>query len=380
MRRRLGSLAGLLSLSLIAAGCSSSAGSEEEILIGVSVEQTGIYSSVAIPELNAIKLVVDDVNRDGGILGRKIRLVVKDNRSDAVEARRIAGDLIDKDKVVGIIGASTTAVSLAFTEVAEKKGVPLVSMGAADQIVKNRKYVFQTPPSGVKHLEVMMQDMARANVKKVSLMAVNDQYGDNGILAANAATRQSGMAVLNTQRFPANTTNLDDEVRTAVENNPDALLVSAVMPAAGHAVRAVQKSGYTGRVYFDAGAGADLFTQMGTVADGMFMVHTSILAANQLTATTPSALAQKEFFVKYTQRHSNYSGYASYSADAISIMVEAIRAAKSTDRQKIRDAMEDLSYDGLTGSFEFSPSNHGGASGDGLTVLTIRNGGWVLAQ
>jgi branched-chain amino acid transport system substrate-binding protein len=110
------------------------------------------------------------------------------------------------------------------------------------------------------------------------------------------------------------------------------------------------------------------------------MIHSSILAANQITATTPSALAQKEFFVKYTQRHSTYSGYASYAADALRIMVESIRAAGTTDSQRVRDEMEKLSYDGLTGSFQFSPSNHGGASADGLTILTVRNGGWVLAQ
>jgi hypothetical protein len=61
-------------------------------------------------------------------------------------------------------------------------------------------------------------------------------------------------------------------------------------------------------------------------------------------------------------------------------MAESIREAESTSGQQIRDAMEKLSYDGLTGSYQFSPSNHGGASGDGLTVLTVRNGGWVIAQ
>jgi branched-chain amino acid transport system substrate-binding protein len=60
-------------------------------------------------------------------------------------------------------------------------------------------------------------------------------------------------------------------------------------------------------------------------------------------------------------------------------MAEAIRKANSTDRQKIRDALENLEYDGLTGSFKFTPTYHGGASGDGLTVLTVQKGGWVLA-
>jgi branched-chain amino acid transport system substrate-binding protein len=166
-----------------------------------------------------------------------------------------------------------------------------------------------------------------------------------------------------------------------VQAKPDAILVSAIMPAAGVAARNIVQAGYRGPVYFDGGAGAELFVEgAGRSAEGMFMVHSSILAANQVTATTPSALAQKEFFTRYTQRHGTYSGYASYSADALNLMTEAIRTAGSTDGPRVRDALERLSYDGLTGSFQFSPTNHGGASGDGLTVLTVRRGGWVLAQ
>jgi branched-chain amino acid transport system substrate-binding protein len=380
MRRRLGLFAGLLSLSLVAAGCTSDADSGGDIFIGVNLEQTGTFGQVATPELNAIRLVADNINRDGGVLGRQIKLVVKDNRSDTVEARRHTSDLIENDQIVGIIGSGTSNITLAFADLVEQKKVPTISMGAADTIVKNKKYLFKTPPDGVKFLEVMMQDMATVGVKKVGLMAVDDAYGDNGVVAANAATKQSGMAVVGTERFSAKSTDHTELVQRIVEQEPGAILVSAVMPAAAVAAKAIKASGFKGRVYFDGGAGADLFIQAGKSAEGMFMVHSSILAANQLTATTPSALAQKEFFVSYTQRHSSYSGYASYSADAMNLMVQGIRAAKSTDREKVRDAIEGLSYDGLTGSFDFSPSNHGGASGDGLTVLTVRNGGWVLAQ
>jgi branched-chain amino acid transport system substrate-binding protein len=112
----------------------------------------------------------------------------------------------------------------------------------------------------------------------------------------------------------------------------------------------------------------------------MFMITSSIVAADHITATTPSLLRQKEFFVKYTQKAGTFSGYAPFAADALNIMVEAIRKADSTDRTKIRDALEKLSYDGLSGSFAFSPSNHGGASADGMTILVVRNGGWVLAE
>jgi branched-chain amino acid transport system substrate-binding protein len=381
MRRRLGLLAGLLSLSLVAAGCSSDEKSGGEILIGVNIEQSGAATVLGSAELNAIRLITDDINRDGGVLGKQIRLVVKDNRSDPAESKRQVETLVEQDKVVGIIGAGTTAATMPFVDYVEQKKVPTISMGAADIIVAKRKYVFRTPPNGTSFVAVMMQDLAAANVKKIGLLAVDDQYGDNGLRAVEAGSRQAGIKLVGTERFSPKATSHDAEVARLVAEKPDALLVAAIMPAAGKAAKAITASGFQGRVYFDGGAGAELFVAgAGKNAEGMFMVHSSILAANQLTATTPSALTQKEFFTKYTQKHSTFSGYASYSADAMHLMAEAIKKAGSTDRQKIRDALESLSYDGLTGSFQFSASNHGGASGDGLTVLTVRNGGWVLAQ
>jgi branched-chain amino acid transport system substrate-binding protein len=381
MRRRLGWLTGLLSLSLVAAGCTSENTADGEILIGVNIEQSGTSTVLGSAELNAVRLVADEINKDGGVLGKQIKLVVKDNRSDPAESKRVVNDLIDQNKVVGIIGSGTTATTLPFLDVVEQKKVPTVSMGASDAIVAKRKWVFKTPPNGAAIVGVLMQELTLRGVKKVGFLAVNNQFGNQGVAVVTAGARQTGINVAGVERFQETEKDFSAQIGRLVAEDPDAILVSAIMPAAGIAAKNINDSGYQGRVYFDGGAGAELFVAgAGKNAEDMFMVHSSILAANQITATTPSALAQKEFFTKYTQKHSTFSGYASYSADALNILIEGIRKAGSTDRQRVRDEMEQLSYDGLTGSFQFSPSNHGGASGDGLTILTVRNGGWVLAQ
>ncbi len=382
MRRRVALLCGFLTFPLVAAGCTAETGAKEDILIGVPIEQTGTAAQLGLAELNALRLVADDINRNGGVLGRKIRLVVRDNRSDPAESKKQVTDLIDNENVTGIVGAGLTATTLSFADLVEEKKVPTVSMGAADTLVAKRKFIFKTPPNGAAIVDVLADELVRKNTKTVAFLAANNQFGNQGVQVVTAGARQASITIKRVERFADGDKDLSQEVSRLVETEPQAILVSAIMPAAAFAAKAIKNSGYTGDVYFDGGAGADLFVG-GSVAsdtDGMFMVHSSILAANQLTATTPSALAQKEFFVKYTQRHGQYSGYASYGADALNIMVAAIREAGSTDGQQVRDAMEKLSFDGLTGSFQFSPSNHGGASGDGLTVLTVRSGGWVIAQ
>jgi branched-chain amino acid transport system substrate-binding protein len=382
MRGRLASLVTLTTLSLVAAGCSSnSQGSEGEILIGVPIEQTGGSAALGSAEANALRLVAEDVNREGGVLGRKIRLVIKDNKSDPVESRRLVTELLDKDKVVGIVGSGTTATTLPFLDVVEQRKVPTVSMGAGDAIVDKKKWVFKTPHNGTAIMSVLGQELAARQITKVAFLAVDNPFGNQSVAVVTQGARQGGIDVTRVERFKETEKDFSAQIGRLAETQPQAILVSAIMPYAGYAAKAIKDAKYTGRVYFDGGAGAELFVAgAGKDAEDAFMIHSSILAANQITATTPSALAQKEFFVKYTQRHSTYSGYASYAADALRIMVESIRAAGTTDSQRVRDEMEKLSYDGLTGSFQFSPSNHGGASADGLTILTVRNGGWVLAQ
>jgi branched-chain amino acid transport system substrate-binding protein len=161
------------------------------------------------------------------------------------------------------------------------------------------------------------------------------------------------------------------------------VVVWAPVPGAGIAARSLRDTQFAdhgGKVYFDAGVGAELFLRdAGSAAEGALVVNPVILAVNQTDATTPSVLAQKEFVVKYTQRYGTFSGYACYSADALGLIAKAVRDAKADTRPAIREALETVTYEGLSGSYEFSAKNHGGVGGDALSVLQVRDNGWVLA-
>jgi branched-chain amino acid transport system substrate-binding protein len=112
----------------------------------------------------------------------------------------------------------------------------------------------------------------------------------------------------------------------------------------------------------------------------MYMVHPAVLAGSKITGDSPAATVQREFFQQYTAKYGNFSGFAPYAADALRLIVAAIEKAGSLDRKAIRDAMEQLTYDGVTGRYEFSPENHGGVTKDSLVLLTVRDGTWEPAQ
>jgi branched-chain amino acid transport system substrate-binding protein len=357
-----------------------------EIPIGATLELTGSDSVVGAAHRNSLRLVAEEVNARG-VLGKRIKLIIKDNRSNPVTSGERVKKLIEDDKVVAVIGGGTSATTLSAVSIVEEAKVPLVSMGSSDEIVSpvaERRHVFKTPANPGPVVAAMLREFEFTGVKTVGILAVNDRYGDSGVNAVRGAVAQRNMSVVGVERFAEDAKDHSAQASKLVAAKPNVIVVWAEMPGAGIAARSIKDAGFPdrgGKVYFEPGAGAELFVKgAGAASENMMVVHPTILAANQITATTPSALAQKEFFTKYTQKYATFSGYASYSADALRLVVAAIEKARSTDRAKVRDALESLRYDGLTGSYTFSPNNHGGVSAESLSILIRQNGGWALVQ
>ena len=107
------------------------------------------------------------------------------------------------------------------------------------------------------------------------------------------------------------------------------------------------------------------------------MVHPLILAGSQLAVTTPSGLAQRDFFIRYTQLHSTFNGHAPYAADAVHLVADAIDRAETTDGTRIRDLLESTQYEGIAGAYAFSSISHSGVEPDALVVFRVRGGNWV---
>src|SRR5882757_1732776 len=136
----------LLGVSAGALAVSGPAGAQGTIKIGTVLSVTGPASFLGDPEDKTLKLYVDKINAAGGVAGKKIELVVYDDGGDANKARTFATRLVEDDKVVAMVGGSTTGTTMAMIPVFEEAQVPFISLGGAIEIVDPvRKYVFKTP-------------------------------------------------------------------------------------------------------------------------------------------------------------------------------------------------------------------------------------------
>ncbi len=110
------------------------------------------------------------------------------------------------------------------------------------------------------------------------------------------------------------------------------------------------------------------------------MAFPRVLAFNEIDTSTPQGAVQKRWVAAYQSAYGTYAGFASFAADALQVIVDAVNKAGSTDREQVRDKIETGRLDGPTGPVRFTPDNHSGPLPDALGIVVVRQGEWHLSS
>lgn len=263
MRRRLiGTIAIASSLSLLAAACaaeegSSDAGDSDVIRIGANYELFGPAQALGTAYKNAIEIAAEDINEEGVLDGRKIELIIRDNKSDPDQAVQVANDLIKNEGIVAMVGPGTSPTSVPTTVVAEREQIPMISTGSSGAITTNpdtgevRKWVFKTTGTPVQHGRAMLEEAQRVGVKTVGLLTANDAYGNRGekqAIKANAA--EFGVEIVANEKFDhGQDKDMTAQVTKIMAADPDAIMIYAIFPSAGIIAKNIRDKKFAGKVY-----------------------------------------------------------------------------------------------------------------------------------
>lgn len=382
-------LAAVVTLS-VGTGCakeqSSGGDDSSQIVIGADLELSGPAAVQGEAYQRALKMVQADINKTGIKVGdktKKVKLVIRDNKSDPAESLTVAKSLINNDHVAAIVGAGASPTTMPMIPVAEKAKIPMISMGSSGAIVNPvQKYVFKTPGNTDVIGNVMMKAFAKKKIKKIAVLSVDNPYGEAGLKEWQALDKAGKIDLVTNQKFSDSVKDLSVQATKVTAAKPDAVVVWAIPPQSGLAAKALRQKKFPGdKVYYDTGAGSELFVKgAGAASEGSYMVHSRVLAGNEITATTPAAQTEKNFFTEYSAKYGGFSGFAPMAADALNLIIAAIKKGGSADPQDIQKSLENLSYDGAFGTYQFSPTNHGGVSESSLTVLQVKNGTWSLSD
>ena len=177
----------------------TSAQAAEPIRIGAIFSVTGPASFLGEPERNTAKMLEEQVNRDGGLLGRKVEVIVYDDEYDATKAVTAVDRLIKRDRVVAIVGPSGSGSTLAIVPKVEEAKIPLISCAAAKKIAEPvKRWVFKTPQNDGLMAGAIADHMAKNGVKTVGYIGFNDAYGESWLQEFKKAGEAKGLKIYRT--------------------------------------------------------------------------------------------------------------------------------------------------------------------------------------
>jgi branched-chain amino acid transport system substrate-binding protein len=367
---------------LIFAGGQKEGEPSEPIKIGAIFAVTGPASFLGAPEAKTVEMIVEEVNAEGGILGRPVEVIIKDSGANPEKAISFAKQLIEEEQVAAIIGPSTSGESMQIKELCQKAGTPLLSCAAAEAIVDPvASYVFKTPQKDSYVARWIFETMQDMDINKIGVVAANTGFGNAGKGQLEKYAPEYGIEILIAETYDSAATDLTSVLTKLKAQGVDAVVNWSIVPAQSIVPKNMKQLGMDIPLFQSHGFGNIKYVEAaGKAAEGIIFPCGRLLVAEKLPDSDP----QKETLVAYkTNYESKYneavSTFGGHAYDALMIALEAIKNAGSAERSAIRDAVENIdAFPGTGGVFDFSPEDHNGLGMDSIIMLTVKNGEFAL--
>ena len=358
----------------------------EPYKIGAVFSVTGVASFLGEPEKKTAEMIVEEINKKGGINGHPIKLVLYDDESDATKATLAVKRLIKKDKVPIIIGPTRSGESLAVAPIAEKAHIPLISCAASYKIVtpvEKRRWIFKTPPSDSHAVERIYEYMKSKNITKVAILTVSTGFGASGREELLRHAKHYGIKIVADERYGPKDTDLTAQFTKIRSLNPDAIVNWSIGPTQILSVKTWSNLGMGEIHLFQShGFGSRKNLELaGKAANGVLFPISPVIVGPLLPENHPQKKVIMDYIKAYTEKyHEPISSFGGHAWDAIQLAISALKAV-GPDKVKIRDYLENLKgFVGQSGVFNFSPNDHNGLSKKDLIMVEVQNEEWTLAK
>jgi branched-chain amino acid transport system substrate-binding protein len=318
-----------------------------EILIGEYGPLTGAAATFGISTRNAIDLAVDAVNGGGGVLGKRVRVVVEDDQGRAQEAQRVVAKLISQDNVIAVLGGVASSNSLAAAPVAQQKRIPMISPSSTNaKVTQVGDYIFRVcfidPFQGF-----AMAKFAARTLKGKNAAVLRDITSEYSIGLADAFSesfKKMGGSVLLDETYGRGDTDFIAQLTKIKSANPDVIFVPGYYTEAGLIAIQAKRMGLAAPML-----GADGWDSPKLVAVGGDSLNGSYYS-HHYSVDDPSPENQ-DLVAKYRERYrQDPDALAALAFDSANLLFDAIRRANSTDPSKIREALaQTKDFQGITG-------------------------------
>jgi len=372
---------GLASFALLC--FSTAAFAAAPIKIGALFAVTGPASFLGEPERNSAQMVVDEINKAGGVKGRQLELVVYDTGGDATKAVQLANKLIKNDRVVAIIGPSTTGDTMAVIPVVEKARIPLISCSAGIKITEPvKKYVFKTAQNDTLAVARIFEQLKKEKKTKVALLTVSDSFGSSGREQLKSQASRFGIEIVADDTYSPKDTDMTAQLTKIRASRAQAVICWGTNPGPAVVARNAKQLGLNLPLYMSHGVSSKKFIDLaGDAAEGIRLPSGKVLVADLL----PKSDKQKASllaFVKDYQRHYKAEGdhFGGHAWDAVMLLKGAIERGGDTP-EGIRTQLEATrGFAGIGGVFSYSAHDHAGLTKDAFVLVEVKKKDWALVK
>src|SRR5512137_120975 len=373
-------LSTLCSLAVLwfVAGCAPSPPAEP-IKIGALFSITGPASFLGAPEEKTARMLAEKINASGGVNGQKLQLVIKDTAGSPEKAVSFAKQLIEEEKVLAIIGPSTSGETMKIKDLCQENQVPLVSCAAAETIVNPvAPYVFKVPQKDSQAVTWIYRTMKDKGITNIAILTSTEGFGVAGKKQLEDLAKPEGIQILANEVYDKQATDLTD-VLTKVKGNSSvqAVVNWSIVPAQSIVAKNMKQLGLSVPLFQSHGFGNLKYVQQaGVAAEGILFPAGRLLVVADLPDSHPQkrvlAAYKKDYQSRYKEDVSTFGGHG---YDSLMVVVEALKKAGAPDRDKVRDAIENLQgFVGTAGVFNFSATDHTGLGLEAFQMLTVKNG------
>ena len=330
----------LLITTLIYLGSIGLVYAADTIKIGTLFALTGDLAAYGGPIQNGTRLAVEDINKAGGVLGKRLELVHRDTQTNPTAAVDAAHKLVDIDKVSAIIGALSSGVTIPVaTSVSVPNKIVQISPASTSPEItylNDNGFLFRTVPSDSLQCLVLAKVAKDMGYKRLSIIYVNNAYGEGLARAMKDAYERLGGKILASVPFNKGQPSYRSEVQRAVKDGPDALLVIAYPENGVKILRQAIEFGLANKFLFPDGMKAPEVVK-----------NVGAKYLNGTYGTSPAPVESKLtkiFREKYMKRFGEYppKPYIDTAYDATILVALAIQKAGSTDGEAIRDALREV--------------------------------------
>ncbi|MGX6978695.1 ABC transporter substrate-binding protein [Vagococcus elongatus] len=361
----------LAASSMLLAACTSGGGgtsstdekkskeaSGDTIKIGLNYELSGAVSAYALQQKDAIEMAVKEINDDGGILGKQVELVSKDNKSETAEAASVAGSLAENDEIVAVFGPATSGAFKASIPQMMKAGIPAISPSATDDEVtvtdgKLKEFIFRTCFQD-SFQGVILANYAENNLGAKKAVIIGDNSSDYGKGLTKAFKETYKGEIVLEENFAAKEKDFKAMLTKIKGKDFDVIYLPGYYEEAGLVIKQAREMGIDQPVL-----GADGFSDPKLVELAGASNMNDIYYTSHFSENAPANDKVPEFVENFKAKYkTSPSSFNALAYDTMYLLKDAIERADSTDRTKVKDAIaETKDFVGVTGTMSID-ENH----------------------